>query len=184
MEIYRNKNNDLHREHGPAVVSKNLIQYVVNKKLHRSDGPAVITKNGGKMYYWRGVPIEPSLWHSRDTISVAEILRIRNIELRRCLIEMIGYSELVRRGADKLIVLDEDKETGAILYRLNMPADNKDEAIVVVKVIDGTTLKDENNRPYRKEYFIRVPPDNKTCKDAIAWTFGMSPDDYKLEQET
>jgi len=185
MEIYRNENNDLHREHGPAVVTPNLIKYVVNGKIHRADGPAVITSTGGRLFYWKNVHIQPSLWKSKDTISVAEILAIQNSEVRRCMVEMIGYAELVRRGGSDFKIIDEDKETGAILYRLEMPKDDAKEPVVVVKVLDGTPMKDTNGNIYRKEYFLRVPPKYKTCKDAIAWTFGMEPDEYiRLERET
>ncbi len=185
MEFYRNNNMDLHREHGPAVVTPNLILYAVHGKLHRVDGPAVISSNGSKVYYWKHVQIEPSLWNSKDTISVAEVLSIPNVEIRRCMIEMIGYAELIRRGGNQFKVLDEDMDTGAILFRLDMPENDKKEPVVVVKVLDGTPVKDANGKLYRKEYFLRVPPDYKTCKEAIAWTFAMDPKEYyRLEEET
>lgn len=51
--IYKNKNNQYHREDGPAVIINNngkikLIEYYINNKLHRSYGPAQIfyNKNG------------------------------------------------------------------------------------------------------------------------------------------
>ena len=183
MEIYRNESNNIHREHGPAVVTRQMVQYVVNGRLHRADGPAVVTANGTKRYYWKGVHIEPSLWNSKNTISIAEVLAIANVEIRRCMVEIIGYAELIKRGDDKINVLDKDRTTGAVLYKLDMP--EGDEAVVVVKVLDGTPLKDEKGVEYRKEYFLRVPPTTTSCKEAIAWTFDMEPEEYSwLEKET
>lgn len=183
MELYRNDSNNLHREHGPAVVTPNLVQYVVNGRLHRADGAAVITNNGTKTYYWKGIFIEPSLWNTKDTIAAADVLNIRNAEVRRCMVEMIGYENFLKRAAPK--VLDEDQKTGAILYRVEMPDDDKEEPLVVVKVKDGTALKDKNGNEYRKEYFLRVPPAIKTCSEAIAWTFDIPEKDYaEIEKET
>lgn len=184
MELYRDESNNLHRDVGPAVVTPHLIQYVVNNRLHRADGPAVITSNGTKTYYWKGIFIEPALWKSKDTISAAEVFAIKNIELRRCMIEMIGYEAFIARAGNKIKVIHEDKKTGAILYSCQMPEEGS-EALVVVKVIDGTPVQDENGNITRKKYFIRVPPTMKNCSHAIAWTFEMEPEEYaKLEAET
>ena len=35
----------------------------------------------------------------------------------------------------------------------------------------------------RKRYFLAVPPTMKTARKAVAWTFGMSADEYKPEVE-
>lgn len=183
MELFRNEANNLHRETGPAVVTKHLIQYVQLGRLHRSDGPAVITSNGTKMHYWKGIFMEPSLWNNKDTMPATEILALPNAEVRRCMVEMIGYEAFLKRAKPK--VLDEDKKSGATLYRVEMPEDDRNEPLVVVKVLDGTALKDSKGKEYRKEYFLRVPPAIKTCVEAIAWTFEMKPEEYaKLEKET
>jgi hypothetical protein len=183
MELFRNQSNNLHRDSGPAVVTPNLVQYVNNGKLHRSDGPAVLTPNGTKLFYWKGVHIEPSLWERKDTISAQEVLEIPNVELRRSVIEMIGFEEFINRANPT--ILDQDKKTNAVLYKVEMPKDDETEPLVVVKVLDGTLLKDSNGVEYRKEYFLRVPPSIMTCRDAIAWTFDIDPKEYdEVEKET
>ena len=180
MQIYRNENNNLHRDNDlPAVVGPDVQHYCVNGRLHRSNGPASVTPNG-ELFYWKGVHIEPSLWHSRETMSAEEILNHPNTEVRRCLLEMVGYEKLLAKTPHQ--VLDEDPETGAVLYKVDVP---DDEALVVVKVIDGTELKDENGKGYRKVYFLKVPPTSQNCEEAIAWTFDMTVEEYKrLEVET
>ena len=45
----------------------------------------------------------------------------------------------------------------------------------MVKVKDSTT---------GEIYLLRVPPTMKTCKEAVAWTFGMTAEEYVLEKET
>jgi len=189
MEIYRNESNNLHRDSGPALLSKNLLLWVVNGKLHRADGPAIITPRGTKKHYWKGVYIPTKIWKIRDKMSFPEIIAIANIELRRAVIEMVGYEKFLGKAGSELKVLHEDTNTGAILYRIEMPETEpgipQDEPLVVVKVLDGTPVRDEDGKLVRKQYFIRVPPDMTTCSEAIAWTFDMDPDDYAdMEKET
>lgn len=42
-------------------------------------------------------------------------------------------------------------------------------------------VKDSTTGNY---YFLRVDPELKTCREAIAWTFGLSEDDYHPIMET
>ena len=184
MEIHRDANNNLHRDNDqPAIVTPRLMQYYSNNKLHRANGPAVITASGGKQYYWRGVHIEPSLWNRQKEMTAQEILTITNIEVRRSMIEMVGFNNFIKQS--KYSVLDEDKDTGAILYKVDMPEDDKAEPLVVVKVQDGTPHDDGKGNMVRKEYFIRVPPAMTKCKAAIAWTFDTPENKYyAIEKET
>ena len=159
------------RSNTEVKVTANLVQYVVDGRLHRADGPAVITSNGTKWYYWKNVFIEPSLYLRKDTIPATEVLNIRNVEVRRSMIELIGWESFIARANPK--VVDQDKVSGAILYRVEMPRDDQDEPLVVVKAIDGTVSRNADGKDHRREYFLRVPPTMKTCKEAIAWTFAM-----------
>ena len=185
MQIYRNESSLLHREDGPAVCDENLTQWFMNGKLHRPNGPAVMTPNGTKFYYWKGIFIEPSLWAQKDTISVEGIFGIENLEVRRSMIELIGFEEILRKAmasVHKPKLLDKDKH-GYELYRMEMPEDDKAEPLVVIKLIDGTELRDAEGRPYRKNYHLRVPPQMQTCEEAVAWTFNMKAGEYRPEQE-
>lgn len=50
-----------------------------------------------------------------------------------------------------------------------------EDALKLVKVKDPST---------GEFYILRVPLSVKTCKEAIAWTFRMSEEDYNLIKET
>lgn len=182
MEVYRNQNNDLHRDNDePALVTKNGTYWCVNNKLHRSNGPAFISSLGTEMYYWKNIHIEKEMWDASATMSIADIIKIDNLELRRCLIEKIGYENFLKRAGDRLQELHRDSNTGAVLYRVECPGD---EPVVVVRVMDGTPVLNSDGNLYTKEYFLRVPPSSTTCKEAIAWTFDMTVEEYELEVET
>ena len=184
--MYRNESNLLHREDGPAIQTEDLIQWFINGKLHRPNGPAVMTPTGTKFYYWKGIFIEPSLWAKRDTITVEEIFALRNVELRRSMIELVGFEEILRRvqkASTKKACLLEKDEHGYELYKVDMPEDDKEEPLVVIKLIDSTELKDPEGRPFHKNYYLRIPPKIKTCAEAIAWTFNMKNGEYVPESE-
>jgi len=43
-----------------------------------------------------------------------------------------------------------------------------------VEVVNGTAEADGS----RKHYFLRVPPDVQTATEAVAWTYGMTAEEY------
>lgn len=185
MQIHRNESNLLHREDGPAVFDANLTQWYWNGKLHRPNGPAVMSPYGTRFFYWKGIFINPSYWDRKDEMTIEEIFAIENLEVRRSMIELIGFDEILRRAASsshKPVLLDKDKH-GYELYKMEMPEDDKAEPLVVIKLIDSTELKDAEGRPYRKHYHLRVPPDTTNCEAAVAWTFNMKAGEYLPEQE-
>jgi hypothetical protein len=71
--------------------------------------------------------------------------------------------------AGNCIKLHSD-ETGT-LYRMNVPGD---EPILVVQVINSTPEPDGSFN----EYFLRVPPSIARARQGVAWTFGLSEEEY------
>ena len=55
-----------------------------------------------------------------------------------------------------------------------------DEPYVAVEVTNSTPEPDGSH----KYYILRVPPTVTTCREAVAWTFGMTADEYDPERET
>ena len=55
-----------------------------------------------------------------------------------------------------------------------------DEPLVMVKVVSATPETDSSFT----DYFLRVPPGIQTAREAVAWTFGKTPDVYDPEQES
>ena len=49
-----------------------------------------------------------------------------------------------------------------------------DEPIVAVRVINHTPHADGSF----EEFWLRVPPSMQTAREAVAWTFGLSPEEY------
>lgn len=67
-------------------------------------------------------------------------------------------------------------ETGA-LYRKELPGD---EPLVVVHVLNATPEPDNSV----KRYALRVPPDIKRAREAVAWTFNVREEEYHPEEQS
>lgn len=109
------------------------------------------------------------LFAKGDKLTARDIIRCRNAEIRRILLLRFGYEKFVMELGGAVIHRDGDSELILIKWG------DYEEGLKVVKVKDPST---------GDFYILRVPLSAKTCKEAIAWTFGMSEEEYNLIKET
>ena len=118
----------------------------------------------------------------QDEITVAHILHCHNSTVQNNLITRYGEKEFFAKLNPQVIHQDGDNQLLEIRVDRNI--------IMLVKVKDSTT---------GQTYLLRVPPfieiqPNKggghtsrlpmsTCKQAIAWTFGLKKNEYSPEKE-
>jgi len=104
--------------------------------------------------------IRPDKWRSQW------ILKERNVELRRVLIQGIGYDRIARELSSK--TLDSWKE-----YTLLIIADNIDvEPIILLKMTCPST---------GHIHALRVPPDMRSAREAIRWVNGgIDPEEFSV----
>lgn len=122
---------------------------------------------------WRGVAVTPQIAFFPETLTVSQILAEPNAELRRVMIERIGFDRFLREAGAKVIHQDTDPGGPRELLRVKLQGD---EDLVCVSVRCPST---------GRHYLIRVPPNMKTCHQAVAWTAGFDdPDDYQPVAET
>ncbi|MCI0541735.1 MAG: hypothetical protein L0Z50_41590 [Verrucomicrobiales bacterium] len=122
---------------------------------------------------WRGVPVTPQIAFFPETLNGPDVLAERNTELRRVMIERVGFEKFLQEV--KAEVLDADRDRGGQRKLLRVPLTN-DEPIVLVSVHCPST---------GRQYLVRVPPDTRTCRAAVAWTAGFdNPNDYAPIEET
>ena len=108
------------------------------------------------------------------SLTASRILRERNAEVRRVMLERYGgYRRLVR----DLEAVPVDTDRFGTLYHVRVRGS---EPLALVRVINATP--DADGR--RREYFLRVPPEVPTARDAVAWTFGMTAEEYDPGVET
>ena len=121
---------------------------------------------------WRGIPIDERIAFHPETITVEEIITQANSELRRVLLERFGLERFITEANAQ--VLDVDQDAGGERKLLRVPI-GEDEDLVCVLVHCPST---------GRRYILRVPPTMRTCRAAIAWTFGFDEDVYKPLSET
>ena len=127
----------------------------------------------GVELHWRGVRIDRRIAFQPETITAREVLGARNVELRRVLMERMGYENFMQQTQAK--VWDTDTDPGGTRRLLCVPIPH-DEPLVCLAVRCPST---------GREYMLRVPPTIHTCHQAAAWIAGFdNPDAYRPIQET
>lgn len=127
----------------------------------------------GVQIRWRGVPINERVAFQPETITATEVLQEGNAEVRRILLERMGYERFLSQARAK--VVDADTDPGGERRLLQVPLPN-DEDLVCLAVYCPST---------GRQYMLRVPPTMRTCHQAAAWIAGFdNPNDYKPLKET
>ncbi len=167
---------------GLAIVSERPLTASVDAdgRLHAERGPALAFGDGFTIHAWHGVTVEPRGDRGAgDRSPSRRSTAKRNAERRRVLVERFGFDRLVREGHGS--VRHED-ETGRLWERPMGRIDwwRQDEPLVVVEVQNSTPESDGS----RKTYFLRVPPHTQTAREGVAWTFGLTADEYAPAVET
>jgi hypothetical protein len=174
----------------------NLIARDTANRLHSATGPALRYPDGWSIFAWHGLRLDARLIEHPETITVAEIEKESNAEMRRAKVEIYGTGRyLLDSGAQEM-----HRDNFGILYRKNQA---NDEPLVMVRVCNATPEPDGSlsvehvlatfGRPAWmvdglegrfKEYFIRVPPTMQRAKEAVAWTFSKTEAEYQPNIET
>lgn len=105
--------------------------------------------------------------HHEPDITGQDILNTENVELRRVLIEQIGYETFLQQVGG--IIRDRDRDAGGDRQLVCIPFDD-DEPLMMLKVMCPST---------GHLHVLRVPPYMDNCHQAAAWVAGFdNPDDY------
>jgi hypothetical protein len=136
-------------------------------RLHCATGPACGFRDGWGVWAWHGVRVPQRVIERPEQITIGEIQKEQNVEVRRVMMGRYGLSRFLVDSGAKRISEDELGE----LYRIEVP---NDEPLVMVKVLNSTLEQDGSRKPY----FLRVPPGVTSARQAVAWTFSMTPDEY------
>jgi|AGTN01.1.fsa_nt_gi hypothetical protein len=142
-------------------------------RLHNERGPAIEYADWGP-YCWHGVVVDRRIVLEPETLTVKDIETELNLETRRIMLERFGASRFMEESG--AVVIDDDPAFGT-LYRKNLP---RDEALQMVKVKNSTAEPDGSFRIY----LLRVPPTMRTAREAVAWTFRMTVQQYQPRVET
>ena len=140
-------------------------------RLHSELGPAITYSDTYSMYALHGVRLEngkEKYIQDRDTLTVEAIeSESSNAEVRRVLTELYGLERYIQDSG----AIRQHEDDFGVLLRKKVEGD---EDLVMVKVVNSTPEPDGSY----KDYFIRVPPTVTKAKEAVAWTFGKTEEEY------
>ena len=135
--------------------------------LHNTKGSAVEWEDGYKNYFYHGARIDGWIIETPEKISAEIVLKEENAEVRRCMMEVMGYQKFINQANPK--ILDTDKDSSGMARQLFKIDLKDDEPLIIVEVNCPST---------NHKYLLRVPPAIKSCSEAVAWTFGMEIKNY------
>jgi hypothetical protein len=138
------------------------------QQLHREGEPALQFADGYSLYAFHGTSlpekygkVHPNLWKAKW------LLEEDNAELRRVLIQGIGYARIIQElGANEL-----DSYQEYTLLKIDNEVDI--EPIYLLKMTCPST---------KYIHALRVPPDVVSAREAIAWVnWGIDPEDFAVQ---
>jgi hypothetical protein len=135
-------------------------------RLHAEDGPALLCRDGFGVYAWHGVRVPESVILNPGAITPATISAESNAEVRRVMIERMGWD----RYLAALGVQPVQSDRYGDLYRTTID----DAEVGVVVVTNGTPEPDGTF----KRYSLLVPPEHQTAHAAVASTYGLTAEHY------
>lgn len=158
---------------------------VVDGVLHDAAGPAVSWPRGERYWFWRGLRVPRRVVEEPESLTVSDVDSEWNVEVRRVMLERMGFDRYVREAGGRVIAEDDYGR----LWRCRLPPDERwlafvgledSEPLVFVEVENATRAPDGSAR----RYFLRVPPTVRTPHEAVAWTFGLSASRYSPSAES
>ncbi len=116
----------------------------------------------GFVLRWRAVPVSDRIAFEAQSITGQDILNTENVELRRVLIERLGYETFLQQVGG--VVRDQDRDVGGERQLVCVAFDD-DEPLMVLKVTCPST---------GHTHILRVPPHMRSCHQAAAWVAGFN----------
>jgi Domain of unknown function (DUF6745) len=147
-------------------------------RLHCEDGPAMAYPDGTEVWAIHGVVLSREVVLYPERLTVADIEGQSNTEIRRVMVERFGAERLLREGGAELI--DEDATGRLWRWQPVHPVGRPWEPVVMVEVDNATPEPDGTFR----RYFLRVPPEIRSARAAVAWTFHLEAGQYHPAQQT
>ncbi|MCZ4520155.1 hypothetical protein O4220_16715 [Rhodococcus ruber] len=140
-------------------------------RLHNSRAPALEFSDGHAVNVLHGTVVPDWVMHDP---TVERITTERNVEVRRCAIERIGWDTyLDQAGLALLDTADDPGNPGCTLHLFATPAGWGGDGRVLLAV-NGSRERDGD----RRRYGLRIPGEISSALDAAAWTYGLSGTDY------
>ena len=171
LQEFRDEIGRLHRDDGPAYISPSRCIHYQEGRKHGID----VDKWGSMTFFFEGIMVPRKYVMDPENISFDEVIEMPNQEVRYAGIRLYGFDRMLEE--DRFVVIDEDESTGMLLLEQKGIFSDP---LRVLSVFNSTPEPDGT----RKRYFLNVPPNMETAKQAVAWTFRKEESEYAPAQET
>ncbi len=157
-------------------------------QLHNEEGPSLKFRDGVKVYSIHGINVPEYVVMRPEEITLARVLHQNNTEVRRIMMDRLNFEHTIeehKRGViDGTSIFQRGTDACGSLWDIRFPSEQRtrgrEERITIVKVINGSPEPDGTY----KNYYLRVPTHVRTPHEAVAWTFGLEPEEYQPSKET
>ncbi|MFL6075898.1 MAG: DUF6745 domain-containing protein [Mycobacteriales bacterium] len=139
---------------------------------HHPRGLAIEYPDGTGTHAWHGTPVPA--WVIEDP-TVERILAERNVEVRRCAIERLGWDTYISQAGLRLAATAADPgNPGCELRLYDLPRHVWGEPARVLLAVNGSVERDGQ----RRRYGLSVPADLDDPVAAAGWSYGLSAAQY------
>lgn len=145
----------------------------------RLHGKAIEFADGWSAYAWHGTPVPD--WVV-EAPTVERIAAERNVEVRRCAIEHIGWAAFIDGASLRVVSQSADPGNRDSALRLyDLPSDVWGVHTRLLLAVNGSFERDGT----RRRYGLLVPSHFDNPIDAAGWTYGLSGAQYaQLQRRT
>jgi len=162
---------------------------------HAEGGPSHRWRDGWEIYFWHGVKVSRQIIMAPETLTIDQVRKEENAEVRRVMIERMGWERFCNMA--ELKVIHRDTLTAnfpALPVSETVHADMRAitsyrQGTEVAELLESSEFKDFDDRPLKfvrvtdpstgENYVLRVWPQNERAYEAIAQTFGMTETEYR-----
>lgn len=134
---------------------------------HRIDGPALEFADGWKVYAIGGMEAAPAYFEPGHP-TLDDVLGEPDPDIRRVLIDRYGVGRFAAEAGAGLVHEDESGRLWEV------------EGMRMVEVVDATPHPDGLER----SHWLHVPPECRTARQGVAWSFGLAEFEYRPEWVT
>ena len=142
-------------------------------RLHNEGGPSIRFRDGWSLWHIHGVAVPDQVVLHPETLTLKQIDAEANAEVKRVMVDRFGHERFLTESGTEAAHTDEC----GTLYKREIDGD---EPLCMVKVRNSTPEPDGTT----KNYWLRVDPKCKTAREAVAWTFDLSADEYQPQEQT
>ena len=164
-------------------------------RLHCETGAALGYPDKFSIWAWHGTRVSQQVIEAPETLTVEQIKNEDNAEIRRCMVERMGWQKFVEISEMKTLHTDILQSRFPVMP-LSELVDNSDpaaldyvEGIEQAELMESAFLHDFEDRPLRfvrlscpstgRKYIQRVAHDETRVYAAVGRSFGMTEQEYK-----